>query len=898
MTELEAILQLPPGAQFYRADLHIHSAGASHDVRDLAMTPEAIVDTAAAEGLAIIAITDHNDIDNVGAGIAAGAKKGVLVIPGVELSTAQGHLLCYLPTHAALKKFFGKLDIADVGKQNSRCQQAILDCLNLLADHDGFGVLAHVDTGAGYETENPGGSPHKVDVLCHRALRGIELKNATSDISYSPSDTDSIRHGIGKERIKRLGLGANQWIARVLNSDAHGLAALGHNAQSLRRVTRYKMDTPSFDALAIALDDADARVRIEDLIPPSIPRILGLSMSGGFLADQRIQFGQNLNCIIGGRGTGKSLTFEAVRVLAPEASESTVLDTEVWPDGLDLYWQDRAGQVHHLTRGKLGGIENADDPDMGPIVFDIDCFGQGDAARISIKAQTDPLALLNYLDRFIGFGDAEEVEAAAREKLLALQTAIEEAEGKVRLVPEYERMLATTRQQLTALQKPEVKDLIELSRKVAQERELRTQITERLTKAKQGLSQPAKKMAGEIRALADPAKLAVGADEFKAIAAAATTFEAAVTVAETQLSSSMATFEAATTAQIAAWRTKDAEAQRKIDDKRKELEALKIAFDMSYIAKLAADEAAHAQAVTNLNTWKPHLADLRKQRTTTLAERWAARDRVATLRDAFGRQASKILKESLSDLMVSLKYDRNAHSPDGCALIIGAMGWRTNQQPRADYLVEKLTVPKLLEAVAKNDPAPLLALKTPENVPVFKRDEVLLILEKLKDPAQRYALERVAIYDLPRLIVTKEVPDGTGGKNFTRRDFSRLSLGQQQSVLLALILSSDSDRPLIIDQPEDNLDGEFIYSTLVPVLRRAKERRQVIIVTHNANVAVLGDAEQIVVMKAVHDKGQIVATGSIDQVETRDAACAILEGAADAFVRRGKIYGLRVEKRV
>ena len=55
------------------------------------------------------------------------------------------------------------------------------------------------------------------------------------------------------------------------------------------------------------------------------------------------------------------------------------------------------------------------------------------------------------------------------------------------------------------------------------------------------------------------------------------------------------------------------------------------------------------------------------------------------------------------------------------------------------------------------------------------------------------------------------------------------------------MLSSNSDRPLIIDQPEDNLDDEFIYTTLVPVLRRAKERRQVIIVTHNPNVVVLGD---------------------------------------------------------
>jgi ABC-type enterochelin transport system ATPase subunit len=117
---------------------------------------------------------------------------------------------------------------------------------------------------------------------------------------------------------------------------------------------------------------------------------------------------------------------------------------------------------------------------------------------------------------------------------------------------------------------------------------------------------------------------------------------------------------------------------------------------------------------------------------------------------------------------------------------------------------------------------------------------------------------------------------------------------QQQSVLLALMLSADTDRPLIIDQPEDNLDGEFIYSTLVPVLRRAKERRQVIIVTHNANVAVLGDAEQIVVMKAANDRGEIVARGSIDDVSTRDAACSILEGAREAFVRRAKMYGVAV----
>ena len=126
-----------------------------------------------------------------------------------------------------------------------------------------------------------------------------------------------------------------------------------------------------------------------------------------------------------------------------------------------------------------------------------------------------------------------------------------------------------------------------------------------------------------------------------------------------------------------------------------------------------------------------------------------------------------------------------------------------------------------------------------------------------------------------------------------QREFKRLSLGQQQSVLLALMLTSESRAPLIVDQPEDNLDSEFIYKTLVPVLRLVKERRQVIVVTHNANIAVLGDAEQIVVLKATNEQATITSRGSIDEPGTREAACAILEGSREAFERRARIYGVR-----
>lgn len=898
MSVLEDILAQPIGARFYRADLHIHSRGASHDVRDATMTPEAIVATAAQEGLAIIAITDHNEIGNVEAALVAAKGSEVYVVPGIELSTPQGHLLCYLPNLDALRRLHGQLSIVDRGIATSRCQQSILDCLNLLPPLGGFGILAHVDVQSGFEIEVPGASPHKFDVLCHAALLGIELKLASSTICYAEGDPDQDRGRMGLERIKRLKLGSKQNLARVLNSDAHGLQALGRNAANLSKVTRYKMEAPSFDGLRIALEDADARVRIEDQIPQAVPRILGVHIDGGFLSGEVVQFSSNLNCIIGGRGTGKSTAFEAVRCLVGHESESSVVDSEVWPDELYLAWEDQAGQQHTLFRPKGGEVENIDNP-FGPSSFDVDCFGQGEAARISVEAQTNPLALLNYLDKFVDLDDAVVAEEETRELLLTLQTEIEKAEQQVQLIPQYERLLSTTQLQLAALQKPEVKELIELQRQLATERELRTQIIAKLQEAKESvLAGSPKEAVQEILELAGTANLTVGAAEFRAILTGATTFDATIGTAEEQIKAGLTGLEKLVAAQFVNWKAKESEAQKKIDAKRRELEALKVSFDMSYISKLAADEASHAQNVKNLKTWKPHLIDTKKRRAIALKKRWEERDRVATLRETFGRQATATLREALSDLQVSLKYARNAYAPDAADLVIEVMGWKTNQQPRAAWLIETLTVPVLLDAIQRKNVAPILGLKTPEGVGVFKRDEANTILERLAEPSVKFALERVTLHDLPRLQVSRAISDGKGGQRHIVRDFAKLSLGQKQSVLLALMLSSDSDKPLIIDQPEDNLDGEFIYTTLVPVLRRAKERRQVIIVTHNPNVAVLGDAEQIIVMKAMNDCGEIVARGSIDNPETRDAACAILEGAREAFLRRAKIYGVRIRQDV
>ena len=145
--------------------------------------------------------------------------------------------------------------------------------------------------------------------------------------------------------------------------------------------------------------------------------------------------------------------------------------------------------------------------------------------------------------------------------------------------------------------------------------------------------------------------------------------------------------------------------------------------------------------------------------------------------------------------------------------------------------------------------------------------------------------------DRPEIIVAKTVVLANGSKAYPVKDFSKLSLGQQQSILLTILLFSKSKTPLIIDQPEDNLDSEFVYKTLVHSLRSIKEHRQVIIATHNANIAVLGDAELIVPLRGASDLAVIRDRGSIDTAGTKEMVCTILEGSKKAFIRRQIVYG-------
>lgn len=156
------------------------------------------------------------------------------------------------------------------------------------------------------------------------------------------------------------------------------------------------------------------------------------------------------------------------------------------------------------------------------------------------------------------------------------------------------------------------------------------------------------------------------------------------------------------------------------------------------------------------------------------------------------------------------------------------------------------------------------------------------VLEAFREKLDPMQLEIVPIDD--RVCIELNVASSTE-PNF--KDASELSRGQKCTALLPILLAR-RDTPLLIDQPEDNLDNHFIFETVVENIRRIKKSRQMVFITHNANIPVLGEADLVVVLDSDGHKGFITKAGNVD--ECRDEIIDLLEGGKEAFELRRRRY--------
>ena len=878
------------GALFYRADLHIHSYGkgmGSFDVTDTTNTPSAIVDTALAKGLKIISITDHNEIMNSINAVQYADGKDILVIPGIEVSTTQGHLLLYFENIEKLRSFYGKLNF---NEDKSVCNQGVVECLNNADTYEGIGVLAHITLDSGFEKTIQRFGPQMEQIFRCKNLLGLEITRKEESTLYTDSDTNqdhknllAVWREVNDNKLHRD-------FAKLMSSDSHELAKLGSNADGNNRLTRFKMSELSFRAFRNALLSSESRVRLEDEIPNQRPIIKHIKIEGELLNGVDIDLSPNLTCIIGSRGAGKSTLLESIRETSGNHTTSRVCDSEVWPQVITLDYEDEVGQQITMQREKNGDVENRTDPINGITQIPIESYGQGDTANTIQHSEDNPQVIADFLDGFLSLSALKQKDDILREKLLENQSEMKKTRINLVALPETQKTLENERKKMRIQEESKASEIVKNHNALIKERQFRKELMDDLNNLVKTYSDilSDNSIFEKVAAMTDES-IIVGKDYFSAVKELVDEFGQLVSSKSSELKVSLDEKINALKEQLNLWQKKESDIQAIIDQKKNELAQQGIPFDLGKINQIAKDIIVYEKEVKRLFEEKNKLIELTKVRKELITLRQDNKKEITRIHKSFAFKINNELKNSVDDFSITVKYQDDLFSPEFESTLKELMGWRTSQVPKARIIANSISIYDFVNAVKTKNKATLRAIQA-NGSQLLSEEEIDNIFYKLNDGFQYEDIESVAYDDLPQITVTKHIDVG-GVKTPVVKKISQLSLGQQQSVLLGILLLSNSSRPLLIDQPEDNLDSEFIYKTIVSTLRKIKEHRQVIIVTHNPNIAVLGDAELIVPLKSTNNKAMIMSPGSIDNPDTVKLCCQILEGGESAFKQRQKLYG-------
>jgi energy-coupling factor transporter ATP-binding protein EcfA2 len=269
---------------------------------------------------------------------------------------------------------------------------------------------------------------------------------------------------------------------------------------------------------------------------------------------------------------------------------------------------------------------------------------------------------------------------------------------------------------------------------------------------------------------------------------------------------------------------------------------------------------------------RQELATLLKDRQTLKAVFLLEREQISTIRDSVAAELQQELGKK-----VRIRVIRNADDLDYRNLLTeGLKGARVRNHDEILTSLMQLRPEQLAQMVQSDDAEAL------DEACSFGTERARKIMDAFRENVDPLQMEIVQIEDQVKIelnVATNEQP--------IFKDAAELSRGQKCTALLPLLLAR-TQNPLIIDQPEDNLDNHFIYETVVNSIQRLKGKRQMIFITHNANIPVLAEADLVIVMNSDGKVGYIEKSGSID--ECRDQIVDLLEGGNEAFELRRKRY--------
>ena len=289
----------------------------------------------------------------------------------------------------------------------------------------------------------------------------------------------------------------------------------------------------------------------------------------------------------------------------------------------------------------------------------------------------------------------------------------------------------------------------------------------------------------------------------------------------------------------------------------------------------AAERQALQASLTNAESAAKEQQGKEKHRAELLKARGALLKRGSELRDQRFALRKKIAERLSSEFpSIRVTVEQSANLEEYQQLVTDALKGASVKQGAVAERLCPIFLPEELAAIAAKDDLSLFVRRSS-----FDEDRSRKILYALRNAGAHYDIEGVALEDRPSI----ELLDGA-----TFKDSTHLSTGQRCTTILPILLTQ-SERPLLIDQPEDNLDNAFVFQTIVRALKAIKGARQVIFVTHNPNIPVLGEAERVFVFSSDGQHSVLKQVGSVD--ECRVQIENILEGGREAFLLRKERYG-------
>lgn len=248
------------------------------------------------------------------------------------------------------------------------------------------------------------------------------------------------------------------------------------------------------------------------------------------------------------------------------------------------------------------------------------------------------------------------------------------------------------------------------------------------------------------------------------------------------------------------------------------------------------------------------------------------RRRVTELRREVAAELQKEVGESIRIQVLPDKDDAGYRQ----MLADGLRGARVHNQDEIVQRLSRIDPGQLAQLIQVN------AVDELEQKVALGGNRTQKILDAFRANINPFALEAVQTDD--KIVIELNVT-ATGEPNF--KDAAELSRGQKCTAILPLLLAR-RDTPLVIDQPEDNLDNHFIYETVVESIRRLKPHRQMIFITHNANIPVLAEADLVVALDSDGRTGRVTKRGTLD--DCREEVIDLLEGGKTAFDMRRQRY--------